>query len=125
MNIFGIGVDIVDLDRINNIYSKYGNKFVHKILNNNEINSFNLSKNKISFLAKRFAAKEAIGKALGIGIMNGFLLKNISIDHDVLGKPIAKLNKRKEFELYSNKIIHISISDEKRFAVANALILSK
>ena len=125
MNIFGIGVDIVDLDRINNIYSKYGNKFVHKILNNNEINSFNLSKNKISFLAKRFAAKEAIGKALGIGIMNGFLLKNISIDHDVLGKPIAKLNKRKEFELYSNKIIHISISDEKKFAVANALILSK
>ena len=125
MNIFGIGVDIVDLDRINNIYSKYGNKFVHKILNDNEINSFNLSKNKISFLAKRFAAKEAIGKALGIGIMNGFLLKNISIDHDVLGKPIAKLNKRKEFELYSNKIIHISISDEKKFAVANALILSK
>jgi|TARA_B100000768_G_C11209378_1_gene345315 holo-[acyl-carrier protein] synthase len=125
MNIFGIGVDIVDLDRIKKIYSRYGDKFAYKILNNKEIKSFNLSKNKPSFLAKRFAAKEAIGKALGIGILNGFLLKNILIVNDDLGKPIAKLNKRKEFELYYNKIIHISISDERKFAVANALILSK
>tara|TARA_B100000767_G_scaffold260384_1_gene271009 strand:+ start:7790 stop:8167 length:378 start_codon:yes stop_codon:yes gene_type:complete len=125
MNIFGIGVDIVDLDRIKKIYSRYGDKFAYKILNNKEIKSFNLSKNKPSFLAKRFAAKEAIGKALGIGILNGFLLKNILIVNDDLGKPIAKLNKRKEFELYYNKVIHISISDERKFAVANALILSK
>ena len=125
MNIFGIGVDIVDLDRIKKIYSRYGDKFAYKILNNKEIKSFNLSKNKPSFLAKRFAAKEAIGKALGIGILNGFLLKNILIVNDDLGKPIAKLNKRKEFELYYNKIIHISISDERKFAVANALILRK
>ena len=112
-------------DRIKKIYSRYGDKFAYKILNNKEIKSFNLSKNKPSFLAKRFAAKEAIGKALGIGILNGFLLKNILIVNDDLGKPIAKLNKRKEFELYYNKIIHISISDERKFAVANALILSK
>ena len=125
MNIFGIGVDIVDLDRIKKIYSRYGDKFAYKILNNKEIKSFNLSKNKPSFLAKRFAAKEAIGKALGIGILNGFLLKNILIVNDDLGKPIAKLNKKKEFELYYNKVIHISISDERKFAVANALILSK
>ena len=125
MNIFGIGVDIVDLDRIKKIYSRYGDKFAYKILNNKEIKSFNLSKNKPSFLAKRFAAKEAIGKALGIGILNGFLLKNILIVNDDLGKPIAKLNKRKEFELYYNKVIYISISDERKFAVANALILSK
>ena len=76
-------------------------------------------------MAKRFAAKEAIGKALGIGIMNGFLLKNISIENDDLGKPIETLKKRKEFESYVNKIIHLSISDEKNFAVANALILTK
>ena len=125
MNIFGIGVDIVDLDRIKKIYSKYGVKFAYKILSNNEIKGFNSVKNKPSFLAKRFAAKEAIGKALGIGILNGFLLKNISIQHNDLGKPIVIFNKRKEFDLYSNKIIHVSISDEKKFAVANALILSK
>ena len=125
MNIFGIGVDIVDIDRIKKIYSKYGDKFAYKILDDNEIKSFNSVKNKPSFLAKRFAAKEAIGKALGIGILNGFLLKNISIHHDELGKPMARLSKRKVFDLYLNKEIHISISDEKKFAVANALILSK
>ena len=76
-------------------------------------------------MAKRFAAKEAIGKALGIGILNGFLLKNIIIGHDDSGKPTAKLNKRKQLDLYSNKIIYISIADERKFAVANALILSK
>ena len=125
MTIFGIGVDIVDLDRIRKIYSKYGDKFAYKILSNNEIKGFNLAENKPSFLAKRFAAKEAIGKALGIGILNGFLLKNISIKHNDLGKPMVIFTKRKEFDLYSNKIIHVSISDEKKFAVANALILSK
>ena len=125
MNIFGIGVDIVDLDRIKKIYSKYGDKFAYKILNENEIKGFNSVKNKSSFLAKRFAAKEAIGKAFGIGILNGFLLKNISIYHDELGKPMARLSSRKGFDLYLDKEIHISISDEKKFAVANALILSK
>ena len=125
MDIFGIGVDIVELDRIRKIYSKYGDKFAQKILNKYELSSYNLTKNKISFLGKRFAAKEAIGKALGIGILNGFLLKNICISHDGFGKPLAELNKRKEFEMYLNKVIHISISDEKNFAVANALILNK
>ena len=51
-DIFGIGVDIVDLDRIKKIYSRYGDKFAYKILNNKEIKSYNLSKNKPSFLAK-------------------------------------------------------------------------
>tara|TARA_B100001996_G_scaffold347104_1_gene304419 strand:- start:545 stop:922 length:378 start_codon:yes stop_codon:yes gene_type:complete len=125
MNIFGIGIDIVELDRIKNIYSIYGDKFAKKILSPAELKSFNLSKNKEFFLAKRFAAKEAVGKALGIGIVNGSLLKNISINHNNLGKPFVELNKRKEFESYFNKIIHISISDEKNYAIANALILNK
>ena len=125
MNLFGIGVDIVDIERIKKIYLKYDRKFAKKILSDNEIENFNLSKNKISFLAKRFAAKEAIGKAFGIGIMNGYLLKNISIDNDEYGKPIAKLNKKKEFEKYIDKTIHLTISDEKKFAIANALILTK
>ena len=125
MNLFGIGVDIVDIERIKKIYLKYDRKFAKKILSDNEIENFNLSKNKISFLAKRFAAKEAIGKAFGIGIMNGYLLKNISIDNDKHGKPIAKLNKKKEFEKYIDKTIHLTISDEKKFAIANALILTK
>ena len=125
MNLFGIGVDIVDVERIKKIYLKYDRKFAKKILSDNEIKNFDLSKNKISFLAKRFAAKEAIGKAFGIGIMNGYLLKNISVDNDKYGKPIAELNKEKKFEKYIDKTIHLTISDEKKFAIANALILTK
>ena len=125
MDIFGIGIDIVELKRINRLYFLYGERFAKKILNDEELSRFFKSKNKVPFLAKRFAAKEAIGKALGIGIMNGFLLKNISIENDELGKPIAILKKRKEFESYANKIIYLSISDEKNFAVENALILTK
>ena len=52
MNIFGIGIDIVDTKRINKIYLKYGIKFAKKILNNDEMDSFNTSKHKTSFLAK-------------------------------------------------------------------------
>ena len=125
MNILGIGIDIVDLERINKIYLKYGDKFAKKILNENELVIFNRSKNKSSFLGKRFAAKEAIGKALGTGILNGNLLKNIFIDNDKYGKPIARFNDRERYKIYSNKIIHVSIADEKKFAIANALILSK
>jgi len=125
MNIFGIGIDIVETKRIKKIYSKYGRKFAKKILNDNEMDSFNISKYKISFLAKRFAAKEAIGKACGVGILNGYLLKNISISHDQHGKPVVRFNKAKEFEIYSDKIIHITIADEKKYAIANALILNK
>ena len=76
-------------------------------------------------MAKRFAAKEAIGKALGVGIMNGFLLKNISIRHNESGKPTVKLSGKKELQSYVDKEFYISISDEKNFAVANALILEK
>ena len=125
MNIFGIGIDIVDTKRIKKIYLKYGIKFAKKILNDDEMDSFNTSKYKISFLAKRFAAKEAIGKACGIGILNGYLLKNISISHNQYGKPKVSFNRAKEFEIYSDKIIHITIADEKKYAIANALILNK
>ena len=125
MDIFGIGIDIVDLERVNKIYLKYGDKFAEKILNEKELVKFNQSRNKTSFLGKRFAVKEAVGKALGIGILNGNLLKNIFIDHDKYGKPIVKFSKKKKFKFYSNKIIHVSITDEKKFAIANALILSK
>ena len=125
MSVFGIGIDIVELKRVNQIYLKYGEKFAKKILSNSELENFKISNNKISFLAKRFAAKEAVGKALGIGILNGILLKNIFITHDSLGKPLVKINNIKKLKSHLNKVIYISISDEKKYAVANAIILNK
>tara|TARA_B100000575_G_scaffold263833_1_gene239248 strand:+ start:340 stop:708 length:369 start_codon:yes stop_codon:yes gene_type:complete len=122
MNIFGVGIDIVEVQRIKEIYSRYGERFARKILSDNELNSFFKNTNKVSFLAKRFAAKEAVGKAIGVGIKNGSILKNIEIENDINGKPFVKIN---NLNMTEKKEIHISLSDEKKYAVANVLIISK
>ena len=125
MNIFGVGIDIVEIQRIKEIYSRYGERFARKILSNSELRKFYKNKNKISFLAKRFAAKEAVGKALGVGIKNGSILKNIEIKNDLNGKPFVNINNIKKLNMTEKKEIHISLSDEKKYAVANALIISE
>ena len=125
MNIFGIGIDIVEIQRIKETYSRYGERFARKILSNSELRNFYNNKNKISFLAKRFAAKEAVGKALGVGIKNGSILKNIEIKNDLNGKPFVNINNIKKLNMAEKKEIHISLSDEKKYAVANALIISE
>ena len=125
MNIFGVGIDIVEIQRIKETYSRYGERFARKILSNSELRNFYNNKNKISFLAKRFAAKEAVGKALGVGIKNGSILKNIEIKNDLSGKPFVNINNIKKLNMAEKKEIHISLSDEKKYAVANALIISE
>tara|TARA_B100000575_G_scaffold87706_1_gene69343 strand:+ start:373 stop:750 length:378 start_codon:yes stop_codon:yes gene_type:complete len=125
MNIFGVGIDIVEIQRIKETYSRYGERFARKILSNSELRDFYKNKNKISFLAKRFAAKEAVGKALGVGIKNGSILKNIEIKNDLHGKPFVNINNTKKLNMTEKKEIHISLSDEKKYAVANALIISE
>ena len=125
MNIFGVGIDIVEIQRIKETYSRYGERFARKILSNSELRDFYKNKNKISFLAKRFAAKEAVGKALGVGIKNGSILKNIEIKNDLNGKPFININNIKKLNMTEKKEIHISLSDEKKYAVANALIISE
>ena len=125
MNIFGVGIDIVEIQRIKETYSRYGERFARKILSNSELRNFYKNKNKISFLAKRFAAKEAVGKALGVGIKNGSILKNIEIKNDLNGKPFVNINNIKKINMTEKKEIHISLSDEKKYAVANALIISE
>ena len=124
MNIFGVGIDIVEVERIKKIHQKYGEKFARKILSNNELKNFLKDKNKIHFLAKRFAAKEAVGKALGVGIKNGSILKNIEIKNDINGKPFVNINDIEKLNMTEKKEIHISLSDEKKFSIANAVIIS-
>jgi len=77
MNIIGLGTDIVNINRIKKIYSKYGNHFLDKILTESEkkIEGKVTRSNDIATLAKRFAAKEAISKAIGYGFSKGFISK--------------------------------------------------
>ena len=122
--IFGIGTDIVEVERIKNLSSI--SKFANKILSQNELNTFNsLNKDqKIYFLSKQFAAKEAISKALGTGIGHEISLKNIEILRDEKGKPF--FNAINELSAYLSILgitkTHVSLSDESNYAIAMVIV---
>ena len=122
--IFGIGTDIVEVERIKNLSSI--SKFAKKILSKNELNTFNsLNKDQqIYFLSKQFAAKEAISKALGTGIGHEISLKNIEILRDEKGKPF--FNAINELSAYLSNLgitkTHVSLSDESNYAIAMVIV---
>tara|TARA_Y100000389_G_C17288688_1_gene426834 strand:- start:60 stop:443 length:384 start_codon:yes stop_codon:yes gene_type:complete len=125
MKILGIGLDIIRNKRIR-ILIKNRN-FIRRIFSNNEIKVSQNKREKISYFAKRFAAKEAFVKALGTGFRNNLDFKDIEILNDKLGKPyyfkskvisrvISKRYKIKNYNLF------LSISDEKDYSVAFTII---
>ena len=122
--IFGIGTDIVEVERIKKISSV--DKFAKKILSQNELNIFNeLSKDKKTFfLSKQFAGKEAVSKALGTGVGKEVSMKNIEILRDNKGKPI--FNAIDELETYMINLgitkTHVSLSDESNYAIAMVIL---
>ena len=118
--IYGIGTDIVSVERMRNNIERYGDRFAERILSDEELKDFKAVINHAHFLAKRFAAKEAVAKAMGTGFIGGLSLREISVGHDGLGKPVLKFTgKAKEFIL-REKIAssHISLADEVDYAVA-------
>jgi len=118
--IFGIGTDIVRIKRMQENIEKFGNKFAERILSEEELKEYHRYSEPSRLLAKRFAAKEATSKAMGTGFRNGISLKQIFITHDKLGKPLLNFaDKAKDFmDSHGVKESHVSISDEKEYAVA-------
>ncbi|MDD3265884.1 MAG: holo-ACP synthase [Burkholderiales bacterium] len=112
--IYGIGHDIVENNRIKQSLEQYGDKFIQKILTPLEQELITHKKDKVRYLAKRFAAKEAFAKACGTGLRDPILLQSISIVNDELGKPYFKFSVEIEKWLIHNQInhFHLSISDE-------------
>ena len=121
MKIIGTGVDIVENSRIKK--SIANNSFLNRVFTNKEILISKKIKNKTSYFAKRFAAKEAFVKSLGTGFRDGLHLKDISIINDKLGKPSFFINKKiknlikKRFKINSFNFF-LSISDEKKYSIA-------
>ena len=121
MKIIGTGVDIVENSRIKK--SIANNSFLNRVFTNKEILISKKIKNKTSYFAKRFAAKEAFVKSLGTGFRDGLNLKDISIINDKLGKPSFFINQKirklikKRFKLNSFNFF-LSISDEKKYSIA-------
>ncbi|TCP65319.1 holo-ACP synthase [Baia soyae] len=120
--IFGIGTDIIEIERIAQIHLE---RFTKRILNEEEqIHLSSLSKRTIEYIAGRFAAKEAISKALGTGIGSQLSFHDISIVKDERGAPKAKIAEHitKSFFEDQSIRIHLSISHSQRYAVATAVI---
>ncbi len=121
----GIGTDILEIERIKKIYSKYGTMFCKKILSDQEYKIFSSlsDKNKYSYLAKRFSAKESIVKALGVGFGTFCSFKDIEILNDGFGKPNAIIseNVKKKLSIDLAKI-HLSISDERCYVISYAVV---
>lgn len=121
--IVGIGTDVVQIDRIEKIYDKYKDAFLEKNFHPKECEYFYTleSSKAISYLAKRFAGKEAIAKAFGSGIGNSLAFKDIAILNDKLGAPYVEIfsNHAKDF---TDKKIHISLSDDYPIAIAFVII---
>ena len=120
MNIFGIGTDIVSVDRIKK--SLKSKNFIKRVFNEKEIFKCKQLSNSINCFAKRFAAKEAFSKALGTGISNGINFNEIIVMNEKNGKPFIKL-RGKTMMIIKKKFktkpkIALSLSDEKKYAVA-------
>ena len=121
MSIFGIGTDIVSIDRIKK--SLKNKKFIKRVFNDKEILKCKKIKDFNNCFAKRFAAKEAFSKALGTGISNGIKFNEIIVLNKKSGKPFINLVGatkqilKKKFKGKKSKI-SLSLSDEKKYAVA-------
>lgn len=118
MNFIGIGNDIIEINRIEKAIKKIN--FITKVFTENEIKLFEIKGNRAEFFAGRFAAKEAVSKALGTGFRE-FSLTDIEILNDSLGKPYVTF--KNSIESYNKKyFIDISISHCKEYATAVAII---
>ncbi len=120
--IIGTGVDLIELDRIKAIYKKFGNRFSARILTPGEL--IRIPPNPVSYLASRFAAKEAGVKALGTGFALGITLQHLEILQDDLGRPELFFSgpaSSRALELGVQKI-HLSISHGRDIAVAVVIL---
>jgi len=92
--IFGIGTDVLKLSRIERVYERYGDRFAERLLLDEERALFAQSRNKVRFLGMRFAAKEAIAKALGTGFANGIWVRDVGSVPNRLGQPQVVFSER-------------------------------
>lgn len=120
--IAGIGTDVVQVLRLQRALERQPKRLPKRLLASSEREQFDLNKNKARFLAKRFAAKEAVLKALGTGL-RGMSWQDIAISHSDLGQPMVQLSGPALIKAQERSITrwHLTISDEQDYAVAFAI----
>ena len=128
--IIGNGIDIIDISRIKRTIDKYGFRFKNKCFHLGEIRKSEARLKSVESYAKRYAAKEACAKALGTGLARGVFWKDIEVHNNKFGKPKIKLHNNalkflKEMTKSTDCLIEVSLSDEKKYAIANVIIYEK
>lgn len=121
--IFGVGTDIVIIARMTSMWDRHGERVLARILAPDELADFRRATDPGRFLAKRFAAKEALGKALGTGLRAPVSLSAIAVAHDSHGKPYFRLAPDLAAYLAERRLTaHLSISDERDCALAFTVV---
>ncbi|WP_434627929.1 holo-ACP synthase [Chromobacterium sp. CV08] len=124
--IHGIGTDLVEIARMDELVRRWGAKAGRRILTPSELTEFEAHGEPARFLAKRFAVKEAFAKALGTGVVAPALLTAIGVSHDALGKPLLVLSDELAAFAAARGVtrMHLSISDERGHALAFVVLES-
>ena len=123
--IFGIGTDILRIDRVAKAYQRFGDRFAERILMPEELEKYHGHKRPERFLTMRFAAKEAIVKAMGTGFAHGMWLRDSGVVHNPLGRPDIIFSARGQQKCKALGITggHITLTDEAGLVVAVAILM--
>ena len=123
--IFGIGTDLVQVERIAATWERFGEHFVDRLLLPEERAIFDANRRPVRFLAMRFAAKEAIAKALGTGFRNGVWIRDFGFMPNAWGRPEVRFSPRGRAvaDRLGAGEGHVSLTDEAGFVMAFAVLM--
>jgi holo-[acyl-carrier protein] synthase len=125
--IYGIGVDLIEIARIEAAYARFGERFARRILTDRELERYLARRARsdvrgIAFLATRFAAKEAISKALGLGMRTPMTWRAVEVVNDPSGRPLAFASGELRAFMQRRRLrLHVSLTDERSMATAYAI----
>jgi holo-[acyl-carrier protein] synthase len=121
--IVGVGIDIVDVERIASLLEKYGDRFLRRIFTEREVDYCRSKRNPSPHLSARFAAKEAASKALGTGFTDGIRFIDIEVTRDNAKPRIILHNKARTLaEDLGVRRMHVSISHDRIYAAATVIL---
>jgi len=123
--VFGVGTDIVQIQRIEDAWNRFGEHFASRLLLDEEQDLFKRTKRPVRFLAMRFAIKESVVKAMGTGFANGMWIRDVGMLPNKLGQPQIIYSERGEAMCRRLGIGdgHVSVTDEAGLVVAMAVLM--